>query len=195
MLGIAAWVTAGRFRSDADAYEPPNIQQPLTESAAPVGSQQVAIERQLIDTTPSSDRVFNDVPESSLDHAAIEDFLLKRPLAAYRIVSVNGDLLRERVRNIDAGQSFELVLLGSEPHAFVSVGAKEHSDGWQAGFSTWVGRIESDETSRISFVVSPDGSINGVLQSAEYGRIKIEPVEGTPHHIIWQAGPFKRRID
>lgn len=195
-LGVAAWIATGRFESSSDSYPQRGAQPPpVTDAVAPRSSQQVVAERQMIFTTSSPDRVFTDVPDASLDHAVIEDFLLRRPLAAYRIVSVNSDLLRERVRNIDTDQTIELALLGSEPQAFVSVGAKEHSEGWQTGFSTWVGQIESDETSRISFVVSPDGSVNGVLQSAESGRIKIEPIKGTPHHIIWQAGPIKRRID
>ena len=38
--------------------------------------------------------------------------------------------------------------------------------------------------------------MNGVIRTLKFGRIKIEPIKGTPHHIIWQWDPnYERAIE
>lgn len=140
--------------------------------------------------------LFEDVPEIQLDHANLEPFLEKRRIAAYRIVSVNSDVLRSIIRQSGEQPAFQVALLDGPPLTLISIGAIEHSAGWQTGIGTWSGRVEGDETSRASFVIGADGSVNGVVRSRSSGRVKIEPVKNTPHHAIWRfGGDVNRKID
>ncbi len=140
--------------------------------------------------------LFFDVPESELDHQVLAGFLAARPIGAYRIVRVDSDALRTRIRESADSPEFEIRLLDAEPMPLIAEGSVEHSAGWQSGIGSWIGSVAGDETSRASFVVAPDGTVNGVVRTLKTGRIKIEPIKGTPHHIVWQWDPsFERDLD
>lgn len=148
----------------------------------------------VIESSPAP--LFSDAPDSELDHHALEDFIRARPISAYRIVRVDSDALRTRIRESATTQSFEVQLLESAPFTLVAKGAKEYASEWQSGHGSWIGVVDGDEFSRASFVVGADGSVNGVIRTLKSGRIKIEPIKGTPHHIIWQWDPnYERAID
>lgn len=140
--------------------------------------------------------IFSDVPESELDHQTLEGFLGARPIGAYRIVRIDSDGLRTKIRQSNDVPEFNIQLLDSEPMQLRVKVAQEHSAGWQSGLGSWRGTVVGDETSRASFVVAPDATVNGVVRTLRTGRIKIEPIKGTPHHIVWQWDPsYERNLD
>lgn len=147
-------------------------------------------------STQAKAAIFADVSDSELDHEGLEEFISARPIGAYRIVHVDGDALRTLIRDSGQTGSFEVQLLDGDPMSLVSEYAEEHSSGWQSGFASWIGQVEGDETSRASFNVRPDGMVDGVVRTLATGRIKIEPIQDTQIHIIWQWAPdFKRNLD
>lgn len=151
-------------------------------------------ERTMVELSGSAS-IFTDVPNSQIDHGSIEGFLAKRHIGAYRIVSVNSDALREQIRRENDDQDFEIPLFESPPLSFVASASEEHSSGWQTGLASWLGQVKGDEESGVSFLIAPDGTINGVIRSKATGRVKIEPVKGTLHHVIWSLAPgLERKI-
>lgn len=144
----------------------------------------------------SQTQLFSDVPDSQIDYKALEGFFNARHIGAYRIVNVNTDLFRGIIRQADGPANLSLKLLSSDPVKLTVKAAEEYSSGWKAGLANWRGHIADDPTSQAYFVCAADGSLNGVVTSLELGRIKIEPINGTPYHIIWKAsGDSETKID
>jgi hypothetical protein len=152
----------------------------------------------LIEAKVASGSLFQDV-EIDLDtNPVIREFVQARPAAEYRIVNTNIDELLENMRRASADPShiIEIQLLNNEVTRLSSMQAQEHASGWQAGLGTWRGSILGDETSSASFTVSGDGRLNGYVRSAEFGRIKVEPIQDSSFHLIWLADPnFVMQID
>ena len=142
------------------------------------------------------DAILVDAPDDQVEHADLESFIQQRPLDAYRIVTVDSDALRTVIRDVGQHPGFQLRLLSPSPVTLIAKSAEEHSDGWQSGLATWMGTVAGDDSSSATFVVSPDGSVNGKINSRESGRIAIEPIPNTPYHIVWrlQQG-FEQIID
>lgn len=155
----------------------------------------VPVQRTVISST-FENPIFSDVDGSQLDHQVVGDFVSKRSIGAYRIVTVNSDVLRSRIREAGSGDSFSIQLLDSNPVKLLAKGSNESSSGWSSGIGSWIGVVEGDEFSRASLMVAPDGTVNGVVRTVEAGRVKIESIKGTPHHLIWQLAPdFSKKLD
>lgn len=142
-----------------------------------------------------SDVIFEDVPESEIDHLLLEEYLKIRPSEVFRVVKVDADLLRTRIRESADRPLMTIQLFGKEPVILTSSYAAEHSEGWKSGIGMWRGSVVGDELSRASFVVGADGSVNGEVMSVESGRVKIEVLKGTAHHIIWKFGTYAGPIE
>jgi len=134
---------------------------------------------------PTLPKIFVDANELQLNHQVIDSFTSRRPMSKYRVVTVDSDLLRTLIRE-STDEGFEIRLFDDGFIKLVTRGARESSSGWDTGIGTWVGGVADDEMSSASFIVGPDGSVNGVVHTAELGRIKIEPIKGTSHHLIWR---------
>lgn len=133
--------------------------------------------------------IFWDVPADEIDHASLEQYLLDRPIEWYRIIDVNTDLLRTYIRTQDQTPGLQINLVGDHPTTVVVRRAEEHHEGWRAGNASWQGRLADDPASNVSLFVQPDGSLTGVVNSGRTGRIKIESIPGTAHHILWKMLP------
>ena len=165
-------------------------------SAVPANSTSYTVKRSLVASYGENTSILTDVADRDIDHKAIEGFLSARPIGAYRIVSINSDLLRAKTRQAGGDGAFEIVLFAPEPLPLVPIEAEDHQTGWRTGLASWRGQIDGLEGSKASFVISPDGTVNGVIRSPELGRVKIEPIEGSIHHIIWLANSdIRRKID
>lgn len=140
--------------------------------------------------------LLTDVPESQLDHQILESFLRVRPIGAYRIVRIDSDSLRTIIRQSADVPGFDIQLLDSDPTKLITHSAIEHSSGWQTGLANWSGIADGGKAGRSSFVIAPDATVSGVFYTLQHGRIKIEPIPGTPHHIVWQWDPgYTKKID
>lgn len=201
-VGVVVFLTDDSVNqplSQVDALPSPINSNSDRTSAAPQ-TNSVPVERptpdRLIVSGNESQSIFADVLDEQIDHASIENFLAARPIGAYRIVTVNSDGLRDLIRQSSGESSFTVRLINEEPITLVPKDAKEHSSGWKSGLGTWRGKVAGDEMSRASFVISPDGTVDGVVRTVESGRIKIEPIDGTNLHIVWQlSADFKREMD
>ena len=118
----------------ATSLDSPKIQwAPLTEHPIDDAPERTTV--RVGEPTP----IFTDVPDAQIDHAAMEDFISKRPIGAYRIVTVNSDALRSVIRQSEVQPTFDLVLLDAIPITLVAKEATEYSSGWQTGQATWLG--------------------------------------------------------
>lgn len=188
-------ITAGRA-SDEIRHESTRVVERQRDGAAfaNVGndSSNAAFPKQVfLDSKAVSGRLFQDVEVDLDQNPAIREFVQSRPAAKYRIVNTNAEELLENIRTASADPThiIEVQLLSNELTELGSVEAQEHVSGWQAGLGTWRGSIVGDESSSGSFTVSGDGRLNGYVRSAEFGRIKIEPVQDSAFHLIWSADP------
>jgi hypothetical protein len=182
------------YYSNADngeSLDASHFYQPLPErvivAVAPNDEQQNSEHDQNTETrTPPA--LFTDAKELELDHEVIANFTSTKPMTEFRIVTVDTDSFRTFIREPTTGV-IEIKLLDDDYVKLVTQGARESHSGWSTGFGMWIGKIEGVEESSASFQVNPDGSMDGRVLSARLGRIKIEPIKGTPHHLIWRFDP------
>lgn len=144
----------------------------------------------------SQRQILRDVSDKNLDHRALESFLTKRPMGAYRIVEIDSNELQARIRESEESSIFEIALISETPVRLIAKSADEFHSGWRTGQSTWLGKVDDDEVSSARFLVAPDSTVNATIRSVEFGRIKIEPIPSTPYHIVWTMDPsYTRKID
>lgn len=141
-------------------------------------------------------QVFLDADAAKIIWPVVREYLSARPIDKYRIVTVDADQIRTHIRAQGSESDFEVSLLDDAKTSLQRSASDEGNDGWQAGIGAWLGHIDSDRESFVQFVLAPDGTINGVLRSSTIGRVEIEPIRGTPHHLMWSMAPdFERQID
>jgi len=141
--------------------------------------------------------IFSDVPDSEIDHQAVGALLERAPVAAYAVVRVNGDLLRTYIRDPRQHPSIRFEAFGLEPMMLVTDTrfSEEHNSGWQLGLASWVGKIEGDEASSASFVISYDSTVTGYIRAyrdSKVHRIKIDQIKGTNQQLMWYVDPDHR---
>lgn len=174
--------TNGVVKEKEQQLDKPNdyaVEQPLRVQSSPSS----------ISPNSVDPEIFWDVAPEEIDRPSLEEFLLSRHIEWYRIVNVNTDVLRAYIRNHDQTPEFQITLIGDHAETVVVRKAEEHYEGWRAGHASWQGQLADDPASNVSFFVQPDGSLNGVINSGRTGRIKIESIAGTPHHILWNMQP------
>jgi len=137
---------------------------------------------------PTSDTSFevimNDVDETLLDANLLENFLSKRLVASYRVVTVDTDNLREFLRGDTSIANPELELVDGYSVNVKTIKSNEYTDGWQNGMATWVGKIVGDDIGGATFVVTPEGGIDATITSSQ-GRYKIEGLGQGRYHVVW----------
>ena len=117
-------------------------------------------------------------------------------IGRYRIVRINSDTIRARIRQVENDPSFDIQLFDDEPITLTARTAVEYHEGLYTGIARWSGFREGDARSIASFQVAPDGTVRGNVHTLETGRIAITPIENTQHHMIWQwAENFSRKMD
>ena len=144
------------------------------------------------------DALFVDIPDNELDHAAIDALIASAEgaIGRYRIVRINSDTIRARIRQVENDPSFDIQLIYDEPITLTATKAVEYHEGLYTGIARWSGYREGDVNSSASFQVAPDGTVRGDVQTLETGRIAITPIKNTPHHMIWQwAENYSKEMD
>ena len=145
---------------------------------------------------PMASGVFSDVPEEDIEQSLLDDFLSSRPVDKHRVVTVNTDSIREFIRMEGQDASFSIQLFDDEIVTITATGVQEHSSGWQTGMATWLGRVQEYDDSQVQFLITPDGAIDGTITTPRHGRISIDVVKGTPHHVMWTwTEGYSRPID
>jgi hypothetical protein len=146
---------------------------------------EIAAQPAYITLEPMTDSIFSDLPESSVDKDQLDRFLAARPVDKYRVISANGDALRELIRSDVEPRSFDIRLFDDQPITIVATDAKEHSSGWKNGMGMWIGSVDGIEESMATFLITPDGHVKGTILTAQHGRVRIQPMSGTAAHIMW----------
>lgn len=160
-----------------------------SESTSKVGESDINRPEQIVLPVSGSTQFFSDVEEDDIDAVAVSRMLEKRRISAYRVVQVDSDAIRAQLRQGEIQNGIDFRLLDDIPVTFVPRQAADHTDGWKTGLGMARGQIRGDPESYAQFVIGADGAMNGVFRSVEFGRIKIERIPDTPHHMIWKLGP------
>jgi len=178
---------------DASNQEPPSpAKEGPPETSAPETVTAFPVERTNVPDDLSG--LLSDVPDSELNHVALGAFFERAPVAAFRVVNINSDLLRTYIRQPDQYPSLTMHLFNDEPVTFVMEPdrSREHYSGQLSGHAVWTSKIiRTDPTlPNATFFLSPDGTINGhaLIRNSDGGinqRIKVQLLEGTDSHILW----------
>lgn len=139
-----------------------------------------------------NDPVFIDADlQENLTQQQLQE-LAELPAVAVRLVSVNENELRERIRSAGVDGVLELYLIESEPLQITLSQSAEHHDGWQSGMASLVGRLVGPEASRVQLTVGIDGTVHGHF-SYDNTYIRIGEYSQKGHHLIWSRDPSFRR--
>jgi len=139
--------------------------------------------------TNNASPILVDVDQSLVDSNILNEYLSKRSIQQYRVVTVDAEALRQEIRDVDQDGVVEIALFDENPVRLVAADAKEYHSGWQSGFGTWTGKVDGDEFSTVLFSVSPDGTVNGTIRSPTSGRIKLESIGPSKYHLLWKKDP------
>lgn len=162
------------------------VANPFSYGSTAIDDTQAYPDRILIELS-ASDELFADTDPTGISSSDLDSFLSARYMDIYRIVRANADELRERIRNVAREPSFEVHVFEETPIVLVAIQAEEYHSGWRSGHAYWFGSVQGHEASRVQLSVFADGTINGVIRSPAFSRIKIEPIKGTPYHVIWRS--------
>lgn len=132
-----------------------------------------------------SSALIHEVDASLLDSSILEQFLSKRLVASYRVVTVDTDSLREFLRGDTSVSSPQIDLVDGYSVSVKTIEAQEHSSGWQNGMATWVGKVIGDDAGGVTVVVTPNGGLDGTVTSSK-GRFRIEESGQSPYHVVWR---------
>ena len=160
-----------------------------SEELADAGDQSKELQAQptgTLVTLNSANDILTDVEATEVDEQLLNQFLSKRPMEKFRLVVVDADLLREKIRDAAQAGALEIALFDDDPVRLIADSSEEHHAGWQSGFGTWRGKIEDDEFSTAMFIVSPDGTVDSTIRSPTAGRFKLESIGATSIHLLWK---------
>jgi len=139
--------------------------------------------------TNNASPILVDVDQSLVDSNILNEYLSKRSIQQYRVVTVDAEALRQEIRDVNQDGVVEIALFDEDPVRLIATDAKEYHSGWQSGFGTWTGKVDGDEFSTVLINVSPDGSVNGTIRSPTSGRIKLESIGPSKYHLLWKKDP------
>ena len=150
--------------------------------------------------SPTSE-VVKFLPDDAIPHDVLRAFVDARHIGEYRVVEIDTDALRLKIR-----EAHESISASAKPtirfplvdESVVSIELRtsdEHYDGWQSGMATFIGRVAADEYSSAQCVIGPDGSVS--LKILVMGkRHAIQKTSLLPYHIYWTLGEgFEKKID
>lgn len=134
--------------------------------------------------------IFLEVDEAILEKGILKEFLDNHAVERYRVVEVNSDILRSKIRDEFDN---EIVLKLFEDFEIVSVPFQktERTSGPTAGISSWIGRVKGDDLSTVILTIGFDGTVRGVIRGP-FGIYKIDPSGQPNSQIIWQKDPSVR---
>lgn len=134
--------------------------------------------------------IFSEVDEAILEKGILKEFLDNHAVERYRIVEVNSDILRSKIRDEFDN---EIVLKLFEDFEIVSVQLQrnENTSGSIAGLSSWIGRVKDDNLSTVILTIRFDGTVRGNIRG-RFGIYKIDPIGQPNSQIIWQKDPSVR---
>ena len=136
------------------------------------------------------DDIIIPVDDDMMDPAVIDAFLSDRPISRYRIVKVNSDLLRNRIRGNDQIDRFHVRLFSDVDLEVQPVGldVKEYTEGYASGFGTWSGKVVGEERSSILIIARPDGGVRGIFKTPG-GLFHIFPSDYGDYHFVLEVDP------
>lgn len=134
--------------------------------------------------------IFSEVDEAILEKSILKEFLDNHAVERYRVVEVNSDILRSKIRDEFDN---EIVLNLFEDFEIVSVPLQriENTSGPRVGLASWIGRVKGDDLSAVYLTIDIDGTVRGVIRGP-FGIYKIDPSGQPNSQIIWQKDPSVR---
>ena len=180
--GLAFFSTKWQTSSPATQPEPPI---PLAENHSDISKE--------VENSVSGylePEIFSEVDEAILEKGILKEFLDNHAVERYRVVEVNSDILRSKIRDEFDN---EIVLKLFEDFEIVSVPLRrtENTSGPRAGLSSWMGRVKDDNLSVVYLTIGFDGTVTGVIRGP-FGIYKIDPSGQPNSQIIWQKDPSVR---
>ena len=175
------------------SYDSPRADSPRRDNdeVGSVSNSGVAI----LDDTPNQFELRDDdfvlpVDDDMMDPAVIDAFLSERPISRYRIVKVNSDLLRSRIRRANQVDRFHVRLFTDVDLEVQPVGldVTGHTEGYASGFDTWSGKIVGEERSSILIIARPDGGVRGIFKTPS-GLFHIFPSDYGDYHFVLEVDP------
>ncbi len=138
--------------------------------------------------------LFHDVDEAMLDKAILEQFLEKRPVHRYRVVTIDSDSIRSIIRD-EYNNLLPLNLFDDTKLVSYASSKDDYVTGFEAGISAWSGGIIGEEYGSVVLVIDANGMIEGTIRTSD-GYYRITRAGRSPYQFIWQIVPgYTETID
>jgi len=171
-----------------------SIALPVLETPASAGRPLRSVPLEPEPAVEQNDGILASAATDSVEPNYLDAFLSRHAVERYRLVTVDENALRAYIRERSGRENLNLTLFGDVPVSIIPRDAREFFDGRVIGYAQLLGTVAGDETSSVSMLVRPDGSLKAFITTAS-GNFQIESSGQLPYHIVWSPSHHLADVD